>query len=101
MKNWDRKKLEKEGVCIFDLKAEFKGFLYKEALIHFTPNSRPEMPFHRFGVGDMVLVTNMYDTKSTLMVEGLIADKNEKGITVSTTTVLEVEQITKGTWVIS
>jgi hypothetical protein len=66
---WPKSRLEREGISLFNLKAQFKGttsyshffliigHLFHESLIVFKRMDGKDLPFHRFSHGDMVLAT--------------------------------------------
>ena len=55
---WKRKRLEREGVALFDLQGKMESKLFKDIVIRFQlrkHDSVVDLPFHRFVHGDMVL----------------------------------------------
>jgi hypothetical protein len=96
--SWDRKKLEREGMAIFDLKAQVKGFLFNDALIVFRPNQGNEMPFHKFAHGDMVMMSCTIGEKAVVL-DGIVADKSKTTLTVSSGSNIHGLKLGEGAWV--
>ena len=78
-KNWTKQRLLSSGYALFDLVGRTNGRFFGDDILVFEHPKRLQLPDHRFGNGDIVLIsrTRPWDEK---VVEGVVLDKNQKRI---------------------
>lgn len=95
LKSWSNKRLEDAGLAIFRLKGRTSGWLFSERILTFKSEKDEELPWHRFGQGDIVTISRKrpWTEKFT---EGTVLDRTRKRIRV---VVSETpEDLRRGTW---
>ena len=95
LKSWSNRRLEDAGLAIFKLKGRNNGWLFSERIISFQAESSKELPWHRFGQGDIVTISRKRPWNE-LVTEGTVLDRSRKRIRV---VVAEPpEDLRRGTW---
>tara|TARA_B100000287_G_scaffold365124_1_gene359683 strand:+ start:681 stop:2717 length:2037 start_codon:yes stop_codon:yes gene_type:complete len=95
LKSWSNRRLEDAGLAIFKLKGRTNGWLFSERIISFQAESGKELPWHRFGQGDIVTISRKRPW-TELVTEGTVLDRSRKRIRV---VVAEPpEDLRRGTW---
>jgi len=95
LKSWSNRRLEDAGLAIFKLKGRTNGWLFSERIISFQAESGKELPWHRFGQGDIVTISRKRPWNE-LVTEGTVLDRSRKRIRV---VVAEPpEDLRRGTW---
>jgi len=99
---WSKYRLEREGISLFNLKAQFKGYLFHESLIVFKRIDNNDLPFHRFSHGDMVMVscTGIIGSEGKIeqLIDGVISEKSKGTITISTSTAFDTAVLENNIW---
>ncbi|RAH15488.1 MAG: hypothetical protein CMB56_003125 [Methanobacteriota archaeon] len=95
LKTWSNKKLEDAGLAIFRLKGRTSGWLFGERILTFKSEKDDELPWHRFGQGDIVTISRKrpWTEKFT---EGTVLDRTRKRIRVVVTET--PEDLRRGNW---
>ena len=78
-KNWSKQKIVKAGVALFDLKARTAGRFFGDPILVFENRNGMSLPFHRFGHGDMVVISRARPWAEKI-VEGVVLDRNSSRI---------------------
>ncbi len=80
-KKWSKAKLKDAGVALFGLEGRKNGTLFGERILSFKSTSGPSLPWHRFGHGDIVIISRKrpWDEK---IFEGVVLDRNDRRIRV-------------------
>ena len=81
LQNWPQKKLEANGITIFNLVGKAAGWLFGQRIIKFTSKTRGPLGVHRFRQGDIVLLSRK-DPLRELPVEGVISSTSRASIKV-------------------
>ena len=56
-KKWSKKRLLAAGLTLFDLTGRTQGRFFGEPILVFENKTRSRLPIHRFGHGDIVLIS--------------------------------------------
>ena len=80
-KKWSKSKLKDAGVALFGLEGRKNGTLFGERILSFKPSTGPNLPWHKFGHGDIVIISRKrpWDEK---VYEGVVLDRNNRRIRV-------------------
>ncbi|KAK9866541.1 hypothetical protein WJX84_006717 [Apatococcus fuscideae] len=82
LQHWSRRRLQDEGLALFDLKAEPAGALFSDRIFRFAMQRRGEpMPEHALSQGDIVLLSQARPGESSL--EGVVMDSGAKWLRVA------------------
>ncbi|MBA4695366.1 MAG: AAA family ATPase [Candidatus Poseidoniales archaeon] len=79
-KNWTKKKMLSAGLALFDLVARTSGRFFGDPILVFEARGGP-LPFHRFGHGDMVIISRARPWGEKV-IEGVVLDRNKSRIRV-------------------
>ncbi len=80
-KTWTKQRLLMSGLALFDLKARPQGRFFGEDILVFETQDRGRMPEHRFGHGDIVLISRSRPWGEKV-VEGVVLDRGPTRIRV-------------------
>ena len=80
-KNWKRSRLVDSGLALFEMVGSPRGHLFGDPIAVFTMRDGGELPWHKFGHGDIVIISRSrpWDEK---VVEGVVLDRNRKRVRV-------------------
>ena len=80
-KKWSKSKLKDAGVALFGLEGRKNGTLFGERILSFKSSTGPNLPWHKFGHGDIVIISRKrpWDEK---VYEGVVLDRNNRRIRV-------------------
>ncbi|KAK9863459.1 hypothetical protein WJX84_011464 [Apatococcus fuscideae] len=82
LQQWSRRRLQEEGLALFDLKAEPAGALFSDRIFRFAMARRGEpMPEHAMSQGDIILLSQARPGESSL--EGIVVDSSAKWMRVA------------------
>ena len=95
LKSWSNRRLEDAGLAIFKLKGRTAGWLFSERILSFQAESGNELPWHRFGQGDIVTISRKRPW-TELVTEGTVLDRSRKRIRVVVSE--PPEDLRRGTW---
>ena len=56
-KNWSKQKMLDAGLALFDLTGRSSGRFFGDPILIFESRGGGQLPFHRFGHGDMVIIS--------------------------------------------
>ena len=56
-KNWSKQKMVTSGLALFDLTGRTSGRFFGDPILVFEVRGGGPLPFHRFGHGDMVIIS--------------------------------------------
>jgi len=94
-KNWSKQKLLKAGIALFDLQGRSSGRFFGEPILVFEQRGGGSLPFHRFGHGDMVIISRARPWGEKV-VEGVVLDRNSRRIRIVVSE--KPSDIRKGGW---
>ena len=94
-KEWSKQRMVMAGLALFDLMAKTSGRFFGEPIISFESRSGTQLPFHRFGHGDMVIISRARPWGEKV-VEGVVLDRNKKRIRVVVKE--KPSDLKKGSW---
>lgn len=80
-KTWTKQRLLMSGLALFDLRARPQGRFFGEDILVFETQDRGRMPEHRFGHGDIVLISRSRPWGEKV-VEGVVLDRGPTRIRV-------------------
>jgi len=94
-KEWKRSRLVEAGLALFDLVAQPRGHLFGDPIAVFSMRGGGEMPWHKFGPGDIVIISRSrpWDEK---VVEGVVLDRSRTRIRIVCNDL--PEGLRKGAW---
>ena len=95
LKSWSNRRLEDAGLAIFKLKGRTSGWLFSERIVTFQAENGGELPWHRFGQGDIVTICRKRPWVE-LVTEGTVLDRSRKRIRVVVSE--PPEDLRRGTW---
>ena len=78
-KNWSKQKMLSAGLALFDLVARTSGRFFGDPILVFEARGGGPLPFHRFGHGDMVIISRARPWGEKV-VEGVVLDRNNSRI---------------------
>ena len=58
-KKWSKQKMVTAGLALFDLTGRTSGRFFGDPILVFENRGGGELPFHRFGHGDMVIILSL------------------------------------------
>ena len=79
-KTWSKQRLTEAGLTLFDLKARASGRFFGDPILVFEAREGG-LPFHKFGHGDMVIISRARPWGEKV-VEGVVLDTNNRRIRV-------------------
>ncbi len=79
-KTWSKQRLTEAGLTLFDLKARASGRFFGDPILVFEARDGG-LPFHKFGHGDMVIISRARPWGEKV-VEGVVLDTNNRRIRV-------------------
>ena len=80
-KKWSKQKMVTAGLALFDLTGRTSGRFFGDPILVFENRGGGELPFHRFGHGDMVIISRARPWGEKV-VEGVVLDRNNSRIRV-------------------
>ena len=78
-KKWSKQKMVTAGLALFDLTGRTSGRFFGDPILVFENRGGGELPFHRFGHGDMVIISRARPWGEKV-VEGVVLDRNNSRI---------------------
>jgi regulator of nonsense transcripts 1 len=78
-KNWSKQKMLSAGLALFDLVGRTSGRFFGDPIIVFEARGGGALPFHRFGHGDMVIISRARPWGEKV-IEGVVLDRNNRRI---------------------
>ena len=94
-KTWSKQRLLGAGLALFDLNARGQGRFFGEAILVFENRQGSRLPIHRFGHGDIVLISRARPWGEKV-VEGIVLDRGPTRIRVVVGE--KPNDLKKGTW---
>ena len=94
-KKWSKKRLLAAGLTLFDLTGRVQGRFFGEPILVFENKTRSRLPIHRFGHGDIVLISRARPWGEKV-VEGIVLDRGPTRIRVVVAD--KPSDLKKGTW---
>ncbi|MBT60397.1 MAG: hypothetical protein CMA63_02445 [Euryarchaeota archaeon] len=94
-KSWTKQRLLAAGLALFDLKARTSGRFFGEPIVVFENRQGSRLPIHRFGHGDIVLISRARPWGEKV-VEGIVLDRGPTRIRVVVAD--KPSDLKKGTW---
>ena len=94
-KQWSKKRLLAAGLTLFDLIGRTQGRFFGEPILVFENKNRSRLPIHRFGHGDIVLISRARPWGEKV-VEGIVLDRGPTRIRVVVAD--KPNDLKKGTW---
>ena len=94
-KKWSKQRLVAAGLAMFDLTGRTQGRFFGDPILVFENKSRSRLPIHRFGHGDIVLLSRArpWGEKVT---EGIVLDRGPTRIRIVVND--KPSDLKKGTW---
>ena len=94
-KEWKHGRLVEAGLALFDLVGRPRGHLFGDPIAVFSMRGGGEMPWHKFGHGDIVIISRSrpWDEK---VVEGVVLDRSRTRIRIVCNDL--PEGLRKGAW---
>ena len=78
-KNWSKQKMVTSGLVLFDLVGRTSGRFFGDPILVFEVRGGGQLPFHRFGHGDMVIISRARPWGEKVL-EGVVLDRNNSRI---------------------
>ena len=78
-KNWSKQKMIGAGLALFDLVGRTSGRFFGEPILVFEARGGGPLPFHRFGHGDMVIISRARPWGEKV-IEGVVLDRSNSRI---------------------
>ena len=78
-KHWTKQKMLSAGLALFDLVGRTSGRFFGDPILVFESRSGGSLPFHRFGHGDMVIISRARPWGEKV-IEGVVLDRNNSRI---------------------
>ena len=94
-KTWSKQRLLAAGLALFDLNARSQGRFFGEPILVFENKQGSRLPIHRFGHGDIVLISRARPWGEKV-IEGIVLDRGPTRIRVVVAE--KPKDIRKGTW---
>ena len=94
LKNWSKQRLTSTGTALFDLEARTAGWMFSERIIALR-NRGSRLPEHRFGHGDMVIISRARPWGEKV-IEGVVLDRSNSRIRIVTKD--KPSDLRKGGW---
>ena len=95
LKTWSNRRLEDAGLVLFKLKGRTSGWLFNERILTFQADNGQELPWHKFGQGDIVTISRKRPW-TEIVTEGTVLDRSRKRIRVVVSE--PPEDLRRGTW---
>jgi len=93
--SWSKKKMIGAGLALFDLAGRSSGQFFGEPILVFELRGGGALPFHRFGHGDMVIISRARPWGEKV-IEGVVLDRNKSRIRIVTKD--KPSDLRKGGW---
>jgi len=93
--SWSKTKMVGAGLALFDLAGRSSGRFFGEPILVFELRGGGALPFHRFGHGDMVIISRARPWGEKV-IEGVVLDRNNSRIRVVTKD--KPSDLRKGGW---
>jgi len=93
--SWSKTKMVGAGLALFDLAGRSSGQFFGEPILVFELRGGGSLPFHRFGHGDMVIISRARPWGEKV-IEGVVLDRNNSRIRVVTKD--KPSDLRKGGW---
>ena len=77
--NWSKQKMLGAGLALFDLVGRTSGRFFGDPILVFEARGGGSLPFHRFGHGDMVIISRARPWGEKV-IEGVVLDRNNRRI---------------------
>ena len=94
-KNWSKQKMIGAGLALFDLVGRTSGRFFGEPIVVFEARGGGPLPFHRFGHGDMVIISRARPWGEKV-IEGVVLDRSNSRIRIVTKD--KPSDLRKGGW---
>ena len=94
-KKWSKQRLLAAGLALFDLTGRTQGRFFGDPILVFENKSKSRLPIHRFGHGDIVLLSRARPWGEKV-VEGIVLDRGPTRIRIVVSD--KPSDIKKGTW---
>ena len=94
-KTWSKQRLLAAGLALFDLNARSQGRFFGEPILVFENRQGSRLPIHRFGHGDIVLISRARPWGEKV-IEGIVLDRGPTRIRVVVAE--KPKDLRKGTW---
>ena len=78
-KQWTKQKMLSAGLALFDLVGRTSGRFFGDPILVFESRGGGSLPFHRFGHGDMVIISRARPWGEKV-IEGVVLDRNNSRI---------------------
>ena len=78
-KHWTKQKMLSAGLALFDLVGRTSGRFFGDPILVFESRGGGSLPFHRFGHGDMVIISRARPWGEKV-IEGVVLDRNNSRI---------------------
>ena len=82
-KHWTKQKMLSAGLALFDLVGRTSGRFFGDPILVFESRGGGSLPFHRFGHGDMVIISRARPWGEKV-IEGVVLDRNNSRIRIVT-----------------
>lgn len=93
--SWSKTKMVGAGLALFDLAGRSSGRFFGEPILVFELRGGGALPFHRFGHGDMVIISRARPWGEKV-IEGVVLDRNNSRIRIVTKD--KPSDLRKGGW---
>ncbi|MGY8754679.1 MAG: AAA domain-containing protein [Candidatus Poseidoniales archaeon] len=94
-KEWPKQRMVTAGLALFDLVGRTSGRFFGDPIVVFEKRGGGELPHHRFGHGDMVVISRARPWAEKV-VEGVVLDRNRFRIRIVVTQ--KPSDVAKGGW---
>ena len=94
-KSWSKQRLLAAGLALFDLNGRGQGRFFGEPILVFENRQGSRLPIHRFGHGDIVLISRA-SPWGEKVVEGIVLDRGPTRIRIVVSE--KPKDLKKGTW---
>ncbi|MDG1558895.1 MAG: hypothetical protein P8R03_05195, partial [Candidatus Poseidoniaceae archaeon] len=94
-KTWSKQRLLAAGLALFDLNARSQGRFFGEPILVFENRQGSRLPIHRFGHGDIVLISRARPWGEKV-IEGIVLDRGPTRIRIVVAE--KPKDLRKGTW---
>lgn len=94
-KSWSKQRLLAAGLALFDLNGRGQGRFFGEPILVFENRQGSRLPIHRFGHGDIVLISRARPWGEKV-VEGIVLDRGPTRIRIVVSE--KPKDLKKGTW---
>ena len=94
-KSWSKQRLLAAGLALFDLNGRSQGRFFGEPILVFENRQSSRLPIHRFGHGDIVLISRARPWGEKV-IEGIVLDRGPTRVRVVVSE--KPKDLRKGTW---